>query len=329
MHNTHGDTHPTTQSPRRGDPGPLAAALHDLQHIFGDRLQAFVAYGDANAIPAPSLALVQTISADDLNRCAARVLSWHRAGCATPLMLTRDEFAGSLDAFPIEYGEILDTHRVLFGADPFAGLAIRDEDLRRACEVQVKSHLVHLRELQDQTGGFTAFACWTMQPEGVPEKHIYPPKATPAVYLRVQALARIFLDNFDNIQTSYVTQGLKMAQVTLRYGCNDFGGTMLEENVVSAAGCFNLQSIQQIERVIERAGFTPLQRNSWYGIVDGRFDAPPDDPRRDVGGVDRALREFLAPVSTKNGGGRPIRGSGSHAIWLVEDSGPRRLRSQS
>ena len=131
-------------------------------------------------------------------------------------------------------------------------------------------HLARLRDLQDQTGGFTAFACWTMQPDGVPDEHKYPPKATPAVYLRVQAISRIFLDNFDNIQTSYVTQGLKMAQVTLRYGCNDFGGTMLEENVVSAAGCLHLEPIANIERVIERAGFLPLQRNSWYGIVDPR-----------------------------------------------------------
>jgi len=131
-------------------------------------------------------------------------------------------------------------------------------------------HMSRLRDLQDETGGFTAFACWLMQPDGVPEEHLYPAKATPAVYLRVQALSRIFLDNFDNIQTSYVTAGLKMAQVTLRYGCNDFGGTMLEENVVSAAGCFNLAPIQKLESVIERAGFTALQRNSWYGIVDER-----------------------------------------------------------
>ena len=126
--------------------GPLAVALHDLHHIFGSRLQAFVAYGEPDATPAPSLALVQSITADDLAACAARASSWHRAGCATPLLLTRDEFAGSLDAFPIEYGAILDSHRVLHGADPFAGLTIRDEDIRRAVEVQVKSLLVHLRE---------------------------------------------------------------------------------------------------------------------------------------------------------------------------------------
>ena len=131
-------------------------------------------------------------------------------------------------------------------------------------------HMTRLRDLQDETGGFTAFACWLMQPDGVPEQHLYPSRKTPAVYLRMQALSRIYLDNFDNIQTSYVTAGLKMAQVTLRYGCNDFGGTMLEENVVSAAGCFNLAPIQKLESVIARAGFTPVQRNSWYGIEDPR-----------------------------------------------------------
>ena len=133
-------------------------------------------------------------------------------------------------------------------------------------------HLARLRDLQDETGGFTAFACWTMQPDGVPQEEIYPERATPGVYLRVQALSRIFLDNFKNIQTSYVTQGVKMATVTLRYGCNDFGGTMLEENVVSAAGCFHLQSVQRIEDAIARAGFTPRQRNSWYGICDERHE---------------------------------------------------------
>lgn len=126
--------------------GPYAVVLQDLQHIFGGRLQALVAYGDPTGTPGLSLALVQAISADDLNACAARASAWHRAGCATPLLLTRDEFAGSLDAFPLEYGEILDTHRVIHGSDPFSGLAIRDEDVRRACEVQVKSLLLHLRE---------------------------------------------------------------------------------------------------------------------------------------------------------------------------------------
>ena len=161
-------------------------------------------------------------------------------------------------------------------------------------------HLAALRDLQDETGGFTAFACWNMQPDGVPEEHLYPKKTTPAVYLRVQALSRIFLDNFDSIQTSYVTQGLKMAQVTLRFGCNDFGGTMIEENVVSAAGGLNLQSIQEIERVIVRAGFTPLQRNSWYGIVDERFEAPAGDPSRGPMNREQAATHRAAPGPTYN-----------------------------
>ena len=105
-----------------------------------------VAYGAPGASPAPSLALVRSITAADLDECASRLASWHRAGCATPLLLTRDEFTGSLDAFPIEYGEILETHAVVYGVNPFTGLTIRTEDLRRECETLVKSHLVHLRE---------------------------------------------------------------------------------------------------------------------------------------------------------------------------------------
>jgi hypothetical protein len=126
--------------------GPYTVVLHDLQHIFGGRLQALVAYGDPNASPAQSLALLDAITTDDLTACAARASTWERSGCATPLLLTREEFAGSLDAFPLEYGEIVDTHRVIHGDDPFSGLTIRDEDVRRACEVQVKSLLLHLRE---------------------------------------------------------------------------------------------------------------------------------------------------------------------------------------
>ena len=135
-------------------------------------------------------------------------------------------------------------------------------------------HLSRLRDLQDETGGFTAFICWNVQPDGVPEAEFYPQRTTHGVSLRVNAIARVFLDNFASLQTSYVTQGVKLAQASLRFGCNDFGGTMLEENVVSAAGCFNLKPIEALERVIERAGFRPLQRNSWYGIEDPRWDGP-------------------------------------------------------
>ncbi len=149
-------------------------------------------------------------------------------------------------------------------------------------------HLAHLRALQDETGGFTAFACWNMQPDGVPEEHLYPERTTPAVYLRVNALARIVLDNVDHLQTSYVTQGMKLAQASLRAGCDDFGGTMLEENVVSAAGCFHLESIETIERTIEGAGFAPRRRNTWYGIDDERHGAPPAPASREEAATHRA-----------------------------------------
>lgn len=142
-------------------------------------------------------------------------------------------------------------------------------------------HLQRVRDLQDETGGFTAFISWTCQPDGTPREQDYPEKATPAVYLRVQALSRIFLDNITNIQTSYVTQGMKMGQMSLRFGANDFGGTMIEENVVSAAGCFHLESVQTVERLVSGAGFTPRQRNSWYGIVDEREESPASPANRE------------------------------------------------
>ncbi len=127
--------------------------VDDLERFFGDRLEAVVAYGWRHHGAVPSLALVSSIQLDDLNACAARTSAWHRAGAATPLLLTRADFARSLDVFPIEYGEIIEHHEVVFGRDPFDGLSIRIDDLRRACEVQVKSHLLHLREDYIESGG--------------------------------------------------------------------------------------------------------------------------------------------------------------------------------
>jgi cyclic dehypoxanthinyl futalosine synthase len=166
----------------------------------------------------------------------------------------------------------LDIHRKIHQAGLRSSATMMFGNVETAAE-RVE-HLERLRDLQDETGGFTAYASWNTQPKGVPEEHKYPVATTPALYLRMQALARIFLDNFENIQTSYVTQGMRLAQVSLRYGANDFGGTMIEENVVSAAGCFNLSSIQKVEHLIENAGFQPRQRNSWYGIVDERHGKP-------------------------------------------------------
>lgn len=131
----------------------LRPVVDDLQRIFGSRLAAVVLYGVPSSGPAPSLVLVESLTFDDLQACAERTRAWQRAGAAPPLLLPRAEFARSLDAFPIEYGEIIRTHEVAFGSDPFVGLTIDVRDLRRACEVQAKSHLLHLREDFLEGGG--------------------------------------------------------------------------------------------------------------------------------------------------------------------------------
>jgi hypothetical protein len=116
-----------------------------LQEIFAERLQALVLYGQHAAV-VHSLALVSSIRFSDLSACAARSDAWRDTGLDVPLLLTRDEFIRSLDAFPLEYGDILSHHVVVWGEDPFTGLAIAPADRRRACEVEAKSHLIHLRE---------------------------------------------------------------------------------------------------------------------------------------------------------------------------------------
>ena len=139
-------------------------------------------------------------------------------------------------------------------------------------------HLQRVRDLQDDTGGFTAFIDWTFQPGDNPmgERMLAQgwTKATHAQYFRTTAVARIFLDNFDNLQASFVTQGADAATVSLRMGCNDFGSAMLEENVVSAAGCSELVALDEIESRIRAAGFVPRRRNQRYEIVDERGPKP-------------------------------------------------------
>jgi cyclic dehypoxanthinyl futalosine synthase len=126
-------------------------------------------------------------------------------------------------------------------------------------------HLERLRQLQDETGGFTAFICWTFQPDNTEMDHIRPVGAFE--YLKTQAVARLFLDNFRNIQSSWVTQGLKIGQLALLYGANDMGSLMIEENVVAQAGTVHFLTLQQIREAIEEAGFTPRQRDVFYNLV--------------------------------------------------------------
>jgi cyclic dehypoxanthinyl futalosine synthase len=126
-------------------------------------------------------------------------------------------------------------------------------------------HLERLRVQQDATGGFTAFICWTFQPENTRLR------ATPvgtAEYLRMQALSRIYLDNFENIQSSWVTQGPKIGQIALQYGANDFGSVMMEENVVSKAGTTFRINAEEIERLIREMGYEPRRRDNWYRLKD-------------------------------------------------------------
>jgi len=127
------------------------------------------------------------------------------------------------------------------------------------------AHLQRLRDTQDETGGFTAFICWTFQPENT---RLKAETVTSAEYLRMQALSRIFLDNFENLQSSWVTQGPKIGQIALKYGANDFGSVMMEENVVSSAGTSFRLNARDIERLIREAGYEPHRRSTWYELLN-------------------------------------------------------------
>jgi len=127
------------------------------------------------------------------------------------------------------------------------------------------AHLVRLRELQDETGQFTAFIPWTYQPQNTT---LGGEEAGGVDYLRTLAVSRIALDNFANIQASWLTQGAKIGQVALRFGANDIGGTILEENVVTAAGVDHHPMLpHELTRLIRDAGFQPAQRDTYYHIL--------------------------------------------------------------
>jgi cyclic dehypoxanthinyl futalosine synthase len=127
-------------------------------------------------------------------------------------------------------------------------------------------HLERLRQLQDETGGFTAFICWTFQPGHTEMSDIAPAGAFE--YLKTNAVARLYLDNFANIQSSWVTQGLKIGQLALLYGANDMGSLMIEENVVAEAGTVHHLSLDEIRSAISELGFVPRQRNVRYELMD-------------------------------------------------------------
>jgi cyclic dehypoxanthinyl futalosine synthase len=126
-------------------------------------------------------------------------------------------------------------------------------------------HLFRVREVQERTGGFTAFITWPLQPEHTEMEGT--PKTDAVTYLRTAAISRLVLDNVPNLQASWVTMGLKVGQISLRFGCNDFGSLMIEENVVSAAGTAHQTTIEDMQRCITDAGFTPARRRQDYSVI--------------------------------------------------------------
>jgi cyclic dehypoxanthinyl futalosine synthase len=133
-------------------------------------------------------------------------------------------------------------------------------------------HLERIRELQDETGGLTAFICWSFQPENTDLATI--PPAGPFDYLRTQAVARLVLDNVPHIQSSWVTQGREIGQLALLFGANDMGSLMLEENVVSAAGTVHHLTLAEMRSAISELGWIPRRRNVFYELFEDEADGP-------------------------------------------------------
>jgi cyclic dehypoxanthinyl futalosine synthase len=158
-------------------------------------------------------------------------------------------------------------------------------------------HMFRLRELQDETGGFTAFITWSYQPE---HTELGGFEATGVEYLRTLAIARIVLDNFENLQASWVTQGGKVGQLSLAYGANDMGSVMIEENVVRAAGASYCMDEIEIVRNVENAGFTAKRRNMHYEILGEPIFRERHVPRMLELAVARADGDTSRPAELSN-----------------------------
>ena len=153
-------------------------------------------------------------------------------------------------------------------------------------------HMECIRQLQDETGGFTAFISWTFQPDNTPLSDIRPLGAYE--YLKVQAISRLYLDNVDNIQSSWVTQGLKIGQLALLYGANDMGSLMIEENVVAEAGTVHYLTLDQIRDSISELGYIPRQRNVHYELMDELHEQEAVEANREW--IRRRLEESQTPL---------------------------------
>ncbi len=129
------------------------------------------------------------------------------------------------------------------------------------------THLESIRRLQDETGGFTAFIPWSFKPGNTPLERIIPTYATPTRYLQIIAFARVYLDNFPHIQASWFSEGKKIGQIALHFGADDFGGTLVEENVHAAANFINKTSTEEVIQLIRESGYLPAQRSTLYEIL--------------------------------------------------------------
>ncbi len=136
-------------------------------------------------------------------------------------------------------------------------------------------HLQRIRDLQDETGGFTAFIPWTFQRENTALGRRIKDEPTGIDYLMMLSVSRLFLDNIENFQSSWLTQGLRLGQVALRFGANDMGSIMIEENVVSAAGAHNRSDEKELRYLISEAGFIPQQRDILYRHINRPEEVTP------------------------------------------------------
>ncbi|MGH7498154.1 MAG: CofH family radical SAM protein, partial [Gemmatimonadales bacterium] len=206
-----------------------------------------------------------------------------RFGLSVPDVV-RELHAAGLDSIPGGGGEILvdEVRRRVARkkAQTEEWLGVQEEAHRQGMKTSVTmmyglgetdddriEHLFRVRDLQSRTGGFTAFICWPLQPEGTPEMSHYA-KTDAVTYLRTLAISRIVLTNVPNLQSSWVTMGHKVGQVALRFGANDYGSLMMEENVVSAAGTTYRTTLGEIDRLIRDAGYQPVRRRQDYTRIE-------------------------------------------------------------
>jgi cyclic dehypoxanthinyl futalosine synthase len=133
--------------------------------------------------------------------------------------------------------------------------------------VDIVEHWERIRALQDETGGFTAFIPWSFKPDHTVLERRHPERTGPVPYLRMLAASRVFLDNFDHVQASWFSEGKKAGQASLHFGADDFGGTLIDENVHAAAGFVNKAGVDEVKTLIREAGFTPVQRTTLYEAV--------------------------------------------------------------